>query len=216
MKNLVKYLSGGSIKPSVVYDQPQINKKLILDESRNKVAIYRWVNKLNGKTYIGSSAKLHIRLYKYFDLRFLSKSSRYFDRALFKHGLHNFTFEILEYTSVENLLEREQYYLDLCKPVYNIATIAGSTVGVKLSEAVLDKRKYIVLTDEVKKRKSLSTTNASIANRLAVTVTNIHTNEKINYASLTEAGKALNVSRAAVSQALICNRLIKKTYAISK
>jgi biotin operon repressor len=51
---------------------------------------------------------------------------------------------------------------------------------------------------------------------LPVIVTNIHTKEKLTYVSLTEAGKALNVSRAAVSQALIHNRLIKKTYAISK
>jgi hypothetical protein len=171
---------------------------------------------LNGKTYIGSSGNLHIRLYKYFDTKFLSKSSRYFDRALFKHGLDNFIFEILEYTSAEDLLKREQYYLDLCKPIYNIATVAGSTLGVKLSEAVLEKRKYIVFTDEVKKIKALSTNNASISNILPVVVTKTHTKEKVTYVSLTEAGKALNVSRAAVSQALIHNRLIKKTFAISK
>jgi len=137
MKILVRKFSVQKIKPLVVYDQPLRDKKLILDENRNKIAIYRWVNKLNGKTYIGSSAKLHIRLYKYFDIKFLSKSSRYLDKALFKYGLDNFIFEILEYTSAEDLLKREQYYLDLCKPIYNISTIAGSTLGVKLSEAAL-------------------------------------------------------------------------------
>lgn len=119
MIKFYKYFSGVNIKALIAYNEPQNNKKLILDENRNKIGIYRWVNKLNGKTYTGSSAKLHIRLYKYFDVRYLSKSSRCFDRALFKHGLHNFTFEILEYTSLKCLLEREQYYLDLCRPLYN-------------------------------------------------------------------------------------------------
>ena len=58
--------------------------------------------------------------------------------------------------------------------------------------------------------------NASIANRLAIRVNNVKTNEITNYASLTEAGKALGVTRAAVSQALLHNRLIKKTYSIVK
>lgn len=89
-------------------------------------------------------------------------------------------------------------------------------MGVKLSEEVLAKRKHIIFTNEAKKIKALSTKNASIAKRLSVTVTNIYTNEKVTYVSLTEAGKELKFSRAAVSQALIHNRLIKKTYAISR
>ncbi len=33
------------------------------------------------------------------------------------------------------LIEREQYYLDLLKPEYNILKIAGSMLGFKHSEA---------------------------------------------------------------------------------
>ena len=65
-------------------------------------------------------------------------------RALIKYGYSNFILEILEYCDVSALLEREQYYLDLLKPAYNIAKIAGSTLGVpksaltkaKISEAL--------------------------------------------------------------------------------
>lgn len=74
----------------------------------------------------------------------------------------------------------------------------------------------IILSDEVKQRKIISTVNASIANRLAISVKNIKTNEITNYISLTEAGKVLGVTRAAVSQALLHNRLIKKTYSVWK
>jgi hypothetical protein len=49
----------------------------------------------------------------------------------------------LEYIDVSNLpkeearkliLEREQYYLDLLKPEYNILKVAGSSLGFKHSE----------------------------------------------------------------------------------
>jgi len=51
-----------------------------------KVAVYRWVNKVNGNIYIGSSTNLHVRMYTYFSLRSLAKSNRPIDRALLKHG----------------------------------------------------------------------------------------------------------------------------------
>ena len=188
----------------------------ILTENRKKVAVYRWVNKVNGNTYIGSSINLHVRMYTYFSLRSLAKSNRPIDRALLKHGFSNFRLEILEYCSYQDVIKREQYYLNLYKPHYNIATIAGSTLGYKHSQESLEKMRNIVLSDEVKKRKMLSTVNASIANRLPVTVKNIISNDVKNYASMTEASKALGVTRATVSQALLHNRLIKKTYSICR
>jgi len=174
------------------------------------------VNKINGNYYIGSSSNLHVRLYTYYSLRSLAISNRPIDRALLKHGFSNFRFEILEYCSYEDILKREQYYLDLLKPQYNIATIAGSTLGYKHSKESLEKMRNIILNEEVRERKALATMNASIANRLPISGKNIKTNEITMYVSLTEAGKALGVSRAAVSQALLHNRLIKKTYSICK
>ena len=186
----------------------------ILNENRKKVAVYRWVNKVNGKYYIGSSVTLSVRMYTYFSLRSLAKSNRPIDRALLKYGFSNFRFEILEYCDVANVLKREQYYMDNSKPHYNIAMIAGSTLGTKHSQESIEKMRSFILTGEAKERKALSTYNASVANRHAVTVTNIKTNEQTNYVSLTEAGKALGVSRAAISQAVLNNRLLKKTYSI--
>ena len=129
----------GNFKPVVIYDNADVDKIRILTENRKKVAVYRWVNKVNGNIYIGSSTNLHVRMYTYFSLRSLAKSNRPIDRALLKHGqekkikkfdffifffLPNFRLEILEYCSYEDVLKREQYYLDLYKPHYNIATIA--------------------------------------------------------------------------------------------
>jgi group I intron endonuclease len=57
-------------------------------------------------------------------------------RALIKYGYSNFRLDILEYcdNSKNTLLEREQYYIDLLNPIYNIDKIAGSSAGRILSE----------------------------------------------------------------------------------
>lgn len=160
-------------------------------------------------------------MYTYYSLRSLAKSNRPIDRALLKYGFSNFTLEILEYCDKNNVLKREQYYMDLLKPQYNIVEIAGSTLGYKHTPESLAKMRDFVLSDEVRNRKALSTVNATA-------VENIKTNDKSEYASLTDAGKALGVSKASVSQALLNNRLppvvhpaargrlLKKTYLISK
>lgn len=41
-------------------------------------------------------------------------------KALLKYGYSNFSLEILEYCNQRDIVKREQYYLDLLKPDYNI------------------------------------------------------------------------------------------------
>jgi hypothetical protein len=145
------------------------------------------------------------------------KSNRPIDRALLKYGFSNFSLEILEHCKKkEILLEREQYYLDNLKPEYNIAEIAGSTLGYKHTSESLAKMRDFVLSEEVLEIKRQSTANATAAIRIAIVVEDTKTNEKTEYISLTEAGKALGVSRAAVSQALLSNRMLKKRYIITR
>jgi len=66
-------------------------------------------------------------------------------RALLKYGYTNFSIEILEYCDPENCVQRENYYLNLLKPVwpppppgggpkYNVLPVAGSNLGFKHSE----------------------------------------------------------------------------------
>jgi hypothetical protein len=35
----------------------------------------------------------------------------------------------LEYCDLENIIDREQYYIDLLKPEYNVLKDAGSSLG---------------------------------------------------------------------------------------
>jgi len=52
---------------------------------------------------------------------------------LVKYGYSNFRLKILEYCAPEDVLAREQYYIDLIKPEYNILSLAGSSLGYKHS-----------------------------------------------------------------------------------
>lgn len=85
------------MKPVIIYDNADEDKLNILADNRNKAGIYRWINKINGNAYIGSSVNISVRMYTYYSLRSLAKSNRPIDRALLKHGFSNFRLEILEY-----------------------------------------------------------------------------------------------------------------------
>lgn len=205
-----------NFSPAVIYCDADSDKVQILADNRKKVGVYLWINNVNGNKYVGSSVSLSVRMYTYYSLRSLSKSNRLIDRALLKYGFSKFSLYILEYCTSENVIEREQYYLDAIKPEYNLVEKAGSTLGYKHTEDTLTKMRNFVLSDEVKERKASSTVNASIANRVPIIVENIKTNEKLEYVSMTEASKFLGVHRNAVSQAISNNRLISKTYRVTK
>jgi len=200
------------VKPQIKYHNADVDKINIFADNRNKIGIYRWINNLNGNTYIGSSINLSVRFYTYYSLRSLAKSNRPIERALLKYGFSNFSLEILEYCNSEDLLKREQYYLDTLKPEYNIVEIAGSTLGYKHSEESLKKMRNFILSDEVLAKKKLATKNATAARSIPILVKNIKTNETSEYVSLSAASNAIGVTKSAVSQALLNNTIIKKTY----
>ena len=68
-------------------------------------------------------------------------------KAIIKYGHSNFKLEILEYCDWDKVMNREQYYIDLLKPEYNILTKAGSSFGYKHSEETLDKFKLRIVSD---------------------------------------------------------------------
>lgn len=108
------------------------DKKTIYTENKRS-GVYRWTNNISGASYIGSSTNLTRRFRDYFSLLFLEKevlkTQSIIYRALLKYDYFNFTLEILEYCESADTIKREQYYLDLYKPEYNICLIAGSSLG---------------------------------------------------------------------------------------
>jgi group I intron endonuclease len=120
-------------------------KKQIIDENKNKSGIYLLTNLLNKDKYVGQSIDLGKRFTKYFTLSYLkNRNTLVISRALIKYGYANFSISILEYCDKDILNEREQYYMDIIKPVYNTLKIAGSSSGYKHTQESKDKRSLIL------------------------------------------------------------------------
>lgn len=64
----------------------------------------------------------------------LKKGKSAIHSSILKYGLSNFQLGILEYCEPSDAVSREQYYIDLLKPEYNILLTAGSFLGFKHSE----------------------------------------------------------------------------------
>ena len=127
------------VVPAMIYTNADLQKESIIKDNKGKAGIYRWTNKKNGKTYLGSAVNLTKRFYTYYNLKLITNSNMTICKALLKYGYSNFQLEILEYCEPENVLAREQQYLNHIKSEYNILRIAGSWFGHKHTEESLAK-----------------------------------------------------------------------------
>lgn len=117
--------------PALVYSNADTAKAGISLDNRGRSGVYSWVNNESGSRYVGSSADLSKRLGQYYNLEHLMKVNMSIYKALLKYGHSKFSLEILEYCDVNLTIEREQYYIDLLKPRYNMLKVAGSPLGYK-------------------------------------------------------------------------------------
>lgn len=97
------------------------------------IGIYKITNTLNNHSYIGLSTKLEDR-WKYHNDQYNWKreKSKVLYQAFQKYGIENFTFEILEECSVEELSEKEKYYVnkfDTYANGYNMTTGGETNQG---------------------------------------------------------------------------------------
>jgi len=148
------------IKLSVYYyPNPFSQRNEITKDLKKKSGIYCWYNNINGNFYIGSAFNLNPRVNDYFQESYLrEKDKLIIVRALNHYKMDSFSLFILEITEEDNVLNREQYYLDEFQPVYNILTKAGNSLGFTHTEEVIEKLKKKALGSfhslEVRKRMS--------------------------------------------------------------
>jgi len=149
--NIINNKSNGSlISPVKSYDNAELLKTTIFSENRNKSGIYRWTNNINKNTYVGSGVNLAKRIGDYYNESELIRNPRPIHLALLKYKHNNFSLDILEYCSKDKLIEREQYYLDILGPEYNILKHAYSLLGYKHSEENIAKFKLKKISKEHK------------------------------------------------------------------
>jgi group I intron endonuclease len=119
-----------------------------------------------------------------------------------------FKLEILEYCDPKDVISREQYYLDLLKPQYNILKNAYSSLGYKHSAESLAKISARALgrifSEEHKTKlsealKGKPRPSGSGKPSQQIEVTDIKNNTTITYNSISEAARALNFPPAMIS-----------------
>jgi group I intron endonuclease len=182
------------------------------------------VNFENANSYIGSSINLSRRLTEYYNVNYLIKyTNMIINVALLKYGYSSFELVILEYCTAENVISREQYYIDLLKPalaLYNILKKAGSSLGLKYSPETKAKMKVrslkqqerLKINNSSKEHKEhLKRLNLSQKGRakpegsgslsVPIEVLDLETGIKTIYPSISEAARAIGLTNASIFMA---------------
>ena len=96
------------------------------------------IYKIQSKTfperfYIGSSSNMNGRWSAHKNrLKLRLHHSGYLQNHFNKYGLGDLVFSVIEKCSIDNLITREQFYVDSLNPPFNMCKEAGSTRGIKL------------------------------------------------------------------------------------
>jgi group I intron endonuclease len=179
---------------------------------------------------VGSAISLDIRLRDYLSNRFLKKEAlrnkSIIYKSLLKYDYNNFTLDVLEYCEPNMLIRREQHYIDMLKPEYNICLIAGSGLGTKDSSETLLKftrRKFspeALINFKVAKAgkipSPLTKINQLLATGHITTIVNIKDESIKVYNSVRTAAKAIGVSHPTLLDYINNKKLLKDTYLISR
>lgn len=100
-----------------------------------KSGIYKIEHVASGKCYIGSSANIPERLRQHLSLLRMGKHhSPKLQHSFSKYGEEAFRLVVVEQVSIEDLIPREQAWMDETAPFFNIAPKAGTRRGMTLSE----------------------------------------------------------------------------------
>lgn len=107
--------------------------------------VYVIINIENNNFYIGSFCLLNKRILRHINrLKSNKHENRYLQNSWNKYDSSNFKFEILEECEKEDLIKREQYYIDILVPQYNICKKADSCLGRKRTEEFKNKMSKIM------------------------------------------------------------------------
>ena len=190
------------------------------------------INLVNGKTYIGSSLNLKRRLKEYLNplyiTRNLKKGNSAILKALLKYGPLKFNFKVLETVEARKRLDlsiskseikkiivtKEQYYMDLIKPEYNLNPKAGSNFGRIFSEEIRKKMSLSKLGKPGNKKGAILSENSKVLFReksgkaLAVNMLNDNNELIASFKSIQIASEVTGIHRNRISR---CARGIRKS-----
>jgi len=97
--------------------------------------IYKITNKITNDFYIGSTIDFNnrFRQHKQSMIR-MDHGNPILQNVYNKYGIEKLSFEIIEIVNKDNLLIREQHYIDKLNPKYNNCKTAGNMLGRLMSK----------------------------------------------------------------------------------
>lgn len=100
-----------------------------------KIGIYKIQSNIElDKFYIGSSSNLEHRERQHLSmLKNNNHFANYLQNYVNKNGIDSINFYIIEECNLEDIINREQYYINILKPVFNSRITAESNRGHKFS-----------------------------------------------------------------------------------
>lgn len=119
------------------------------------IGIYKIENLINGKIYIGQSRNIEKRWTAHRTRPFNQNSKQYDSplyRSIRKYGLENFSFIVLEETPIENLDNREKYWIEYYgshnkEKGYNLTDGGNSAAFTILTRKQVDEIKLLLETN---------------------------------------------------------------------
>lgn len=112
-------------------------------KKKKEIGIYKITNRTNGKHYIGQSTDIQRRFCEH-----KTKNNFPIGRAIRETGEENFTFEILELCSLEELSQKEQYYIKKFNSFnngYNCNEGGGIFAGENNGNSILKEEDIIII-----------------------------------------------------------------------
>jgi hypothetical protein len=87
-----------------MYDNPKMDRPLILSDNKGRTGVYMWVHKSSGKIYVGSAFNLSRRFTEYYSSYNLKRNkSMYICNTLGAYGHSEFSLIVIEYINTLGL-----------------------------------------------------------------------------------------------------------------
>jgi len=120
-----------------------------------KGGVYEILNTASGKRYVGSAVNLPRRKKEHWrGLRGNCHPNQRLQNSWNKYGESAFEFGVIEYWEPEFLVSFEQWWMNMLRTEYNIAPVAGNSLGVKRTDEFKTKQREREATDETRARLS--------------------------------------------------------------
>ena len=182
-------------KNKILFDVSKLKK-----EELDSIGVYKITNKITNDFYIGSTdRKFKTRFQEHFNTYYKYKEGGKFTHpklwsAYDKYGIENFQLEILEILdgkTDKDILEREEYYIQILKPKYNICQFPTEGGKPNFGKKLSKEWKAKISEKSAKYKHSCETlaiiTQNNRSNAIRLRFTNISTNKELNFKSWVEA-----------------------------